>query len=87
VNIFSASPAISTEDLVVLDDPQSLFLASHVVPLVSSDIADEVSDVINAVQAELSAEDLVDMNARSSIDEESSETIASEWLAEKGLAE
>ncbi|MET1043527.1 MAG: ABC transporter substrate-binding protein [Microbacteriaceae bacterium] len=87
VNIFSASPAIGTEGLVVLDDPESLFLASHVVPLVASDLPDEAADVINAVQAELSAADLVAMNARSSIDQESTDTIATDWLTEKGLLE
>ncbi|WP_167046998.1 ABC transporter substrate-binding protein [Salinibacterium sp. ZJ454] len=85
VNIFSASPAIGTEGLVVLDDPKSLFLASHVVPLVSSDLDDKAAEVINAVQAQLSAADLVAMNARSSIDQESTDTIATDWLTEKGL--
>ncbi|WP_167139387.1 ABC transporter substrate-binding protein [Diaminobutyricimonas sp. TR449] len=85
VNIFSASPAIGTENLVVLEDPESLFLASHVVPLVNADIADDIADVINAVQAELTAAELVDLNTRSSVDEESSDTIATEWLTEKGL--
>jgi osmoprotectant transport system substrate-binding protein len=85
VNIFSASPAIGTENLVVLEDPESLFLASHVVPLVNSDIADDIADVINAVQAELTAEDLIDLNTRSSVDEQSSDKIAKDWLTEKGL--
>ena len=85
VNIFSASPAISTEGLVVLEDPQALFLASHVVPVASTDLPDGAADVINAVQAQLSAQDLVDMNARSSVDQESSDTIATDWLTEKGL--
>jgi osmoprotectant transport system substrate-binding protein len=85
VNIFSASPAIGTEDLVVLDDPESLFLASHVVPLVNADIADEIADVINAVQAKLTAQDLIDLNTRSSVDQQSSDKIAKDWLTEKGL--
>ena len=49
-NVYSADPRIQTEDLVTLDDPEGLFLASNVVPLVNADIADSIADVINAVQ-------------------------------------
>ncbi len=47
-NVYSADPRIQTEDLVTLADPEGLFLASNVVPLVNADIADEIADVINA---------------------------------------
>ncbi len=35
-NIFSTSPAIEKDKLVVLEDPKSVFLAANVVPLVAS---------------------------------------------------
>jgi len=84
-DIYSADPAFQTEDIVALEDPENMILASNVVPLVSSDIADEVSEVIDAISAELSAEDLVAMNVQSTVDQKSSADIAEAWLKDKGL--
>ena len=44
VNIFSANPAIASSDLVTLEDPEGLFLASNVVPVVSEKVTDEIAD-------------------------------------------
>ncbi|QNO36672.1 ABC transporter substrate-binding protein [Protaetiibacter sp. SSC-01] len=84
-NVFSADPRIQTEELVTLDDPKGLFLASNVVPLVNADIADEIADVINAVSAKLTPEGLVALNVKSTVDQESTAAIATAWLREQGL--
>ncbi|WP_278236942.1 ABC transporter substrate-binding protein [Isoptericola sp. AK164] len=84
-NVFSADPRIQTEDLVTLEDPEGLFLASNVVPLVSSDVADQVADVINPVSAALTPEGLVDLNVQSTEEQRSSEDIAADWLSENGI--
>jgi osmoprotectant transport system substrate-binding protein len=84
-NVYSADPRIETEDLVTLEDPEGLFLASNVVPVVNADIADEIADVINAVSAALTPEGLVALNVQSTVDERSAEDIATDWLAENGL--
>ncbi|MEU6249719.1 ABC transporter substrate-binding protein [Glycomyces sp. NPDC047010] len=85
-NVFTADPRIQTDDLVVLEDPESLFLASNVVPLVSEDVADEVSEVINAVSAALTPEGLVGLNVQSTVDQMSTPDIAKQWLADNGLS-
>jgi osmoprotectant transport system substrate-binding protein len=85
-NVYSADPRIETEDLVTLDDPEGLFLASNVVPVVNADIADEIADVINAVSAALTPEGLVALNVESTVDERSPEDIAKDWLADNGLS-
>ncbi|WP_166846457.1 ABC transporter substrate-binding protein [Isoptericola sp. BMS4] len=85
-NVFSADPRIQTEDLVTLEDPEGLFLASNVVPLVSADVADEVADVLDPVSAALTPEGLVDLNVQSTEEQRSSEDIAADWLAENDLA-
>jgi osmoprotectant transport system substrate-binding protein len=85
VNIFSADPKIAANDLVTLEDPEGLFLASHVVPVVSEKVTDEIADVINTVSAALTAEDLVALNALSVDEQQSADQIASDWLAEKSL--
>jgi osmoprotectant transport system substrate-binding protein len=85
-NVYSADPRIETEDLVTLEDPEGLFLASNVVPLVNAEIADDIADVINAVSAALTPEGLVALNVESTEEQRSPEDIAADWLAENGLS-
>ncbi|GHD77985.1 osmoprotectant transport system substrate-binding protein [Salinibacterium amurskyense] len=85
-NVYSADPRIQTEGLVTLTDPEGLFLASNVVPLVNADIADSIADVINAVNAKLTPEGLVALNVESTVDKMSSDDIATAWLSANGLS-
>jgi osmoprotectant transport system substrate-binding protein len=84
-NVYSADPRIQTNDLVTLEDPEGLFLASNVVPVVSSSIADEIADVINPVSAALTPEGLVALNVESTEEQRSSADIATDWLAANNL--
>ncbi len=62
-DIFSTSPAIKANNLVVLEDPKNNFLAANVVPLVSSQKkSDEMKVVLDAVSAKLTTEDLIELN-------------------------
>ena len=85
-NVYSADPRIKTDDLVTLADPDGLFLASNVVPVVSTSVSDKVADVINKVSAALTPEGLVALNVESTVDQKSSTDIASAWLAANGLS-
>jgi len=85
VNIFSADPNIKANDLVTLEDPEGLFLASNVVPVVSEKVTDEIAEIINTVSAALTAEDLVALNSLSVNEQQSADQIAADWLAEKSL--
>lgn len=84
-NVYTADPRIKTDDLVVLEDPEGLFLASNVVPVVSSSVADQVSDVINKVSAALTPEGLVALNVESTVDQKSAADIAKQWLSDNDL--
>jgi osmoprotectant transport system substrate-binding protein len=84
-NVYSADPRIKSAGLVTLGDPEGLFLASNVVPLVSSDIADEIADVINPISAALTPEGLVALNVESVDDQKSSAEIATGWLTDNGF--
>ncbi|TDU30118.1 ABC transporter substrate-binding protein [Arthrobacter sp. JUb115] len=84
-NVFTADPRIQTEDLVVLEDPKSLFLASNVVPLVAADQSGELAEVLNPVSEKLTAQVLVDLNVQSTVDKKSAADIASAWLTSEGL--
>lgn len=85
-DIYSADPAFQTEDIVALEDPENIILASNVVPIASSDVADEIADVINAISEKLTAEELVALNVQSTVDKKSAEEIAKQWLADNDLA-
>jgi len=84
-NVYSADPRIQTDDLVTLSDPDGLFLASNVVPVVGADIADQVADIIDPISAALTPEGLVALNVESTVNQRSSADIAGEWLAENGF--
>ena len=84
-NIYSSDPALAEGTLTVLEDPDGLFLASHVVPLASSRVGEDATAVINRVSGALTSADLVEMNRASTKDQKSASQIAREWLASKGL--
>ncbi|PPG71864.1 glycine/betaine ABC transporter [Rathayibacter rathayi] len=84
-NVYTADPNIQKNDLVALADPDGLFVADNVVPIVSSKITDEAAGVLNAVSAKLTADDLVALNSESVNDQKSASAIAGEWLTSAGL--
>lgn len=62
-NIFSTSPAIAQNDLVVLADPENNFPAANVVPVVNSQkMSDDLKRILDAVSAALTTEALIDLN-------------------------
>jgi osmoprotectant transport system substrate-binding protein len=62
-NIFSTSPAIEENKLVVLEDPKNTFLAANVVPLVASQkMSNELKTVLDAVSAKLTTDALIKLN-------------------------
>jgi osmoprotectant transport system substrate-binding protein len=86
-NIFSTSPAIPQNNLVVLEDPKNNFLAANVVPLVSSQkMSDQLKTVLDAVSAKLTTEDLIELNTAVSgnagID---ADEAARKWVQDKGF--
>lgn len=85
VNIFSADPNIAANDLVTLEDPEGLFLASHVVPVVSEKVGDDIAAIVDTVSEALTPADLVALNGLSVNEQQSAEQIATDWLAEKAL--
>lgn len=86
-NIFTTSPAITGKgerpELVILDDPKNLIPPQNVLPVIrSGQLPDGALDVINAVNAKLTTQDLVEMNLRNVGDERAEpEVIAREWVA------
>lgn len=85
VDLYSSTPALASGDLVVLEDPAGLFLASHVVPVISANVDDTAAATINAVSAALSAEELIAMNDESVNQQRAAADIAADFLTRNEL--
>ena len=86
-DIFSSLPAIPQNDLVILEDPNHLFLANNVVPLVaSSKDSKELRTVLDAISAKLTTAGLIGLNTAvaGSSGVQPSEA-ATTWLKDNGL--
>lgn len=83
--LYTAQPAISENDLVVLEDTEGLFLASNVVPVASDRVDEEAQGVVNEVSAALTSEELIELNRRSEAEQSPAADIAAAWLEEQGL--
>ena len=86
-NLFTTDPNIAVHDFVVLEDPENLFAAENVVPLITkSKLTDTISDTLNEVSANLDTETLAALLERVVIDKEDAGDVAADFLSEHGLA-
>lgn len=85
-DIFSTTPSIEENDLVVLEDPENNFIAQQVVPLTAEDrLPQEAVDALNELSAKLTTEDLMELNQKvSGEDQVNPADAAEEWLSANG---
>lgn len=84
----SAMGIIAEEGWVNLEDDQNLLNAENLTPMVRADVYDdELEEVLNAVSAALTTEELIEMNRRIEIDNDDPDVVAQDWLSEQGLAD
>ena len=85
-NLFSTDPNIAAEGLVVLEDPESLFAAQNVVPLLrTSAVTEDATAALEEVSGALDTETLGALVTRVVVDKEDPEDVATDFLAEAGL--
>lgn len=86
-DIYTTTPSIADNDLVVLEDPKSNFKAQQVLPLYNSaKMTDKAKEALNAVSRILTTEDLINLNRAVSGDQkQSAKDAAAGWLKEKGI--
>ncbi len=86
-DIYSTTPSILDNKLVTLEDPENMFAAQNVVPLINGDKAsDEVTKVLNEISAQLTTKDLLELNSENQgPDKTAPATLAKQWLTDKGL--
>lgn len=86
-DIYTTTPAIADNDLVVLGDPKNNFIAQQVLPLYNkAKMTDKARDALNAVSRILTTEDLINLNrAVSGSQKQNPKDAATSWLKDKGL--
>jgi osmoprotectant transport system substrate-binding protein len=74
---------VAGDQLVVLEDDQQLQNADNIIPAVNAEVADEtLLAALNAVSAELTTDQLIEMNAAVDVDRQSAEDVAAAWVEE-----
>ncbi|HEY5822593.1 MAG TPA: ABC transporter substrate-binding protein [Propionibacteriaceae bacterium] len=86
-DIYTTSPALVAEDLVVLEDPKNMISSQNIIPLIAdSAYTDTVGTTLDAVSAQLTTPDLIALRDRVEGKEKASaNSAAKDWLTQKGL--
>ena len=86
-DIYTTTPSIADNDLVVLEDPKNNFIAQQVIPLYNeAKMTDKAKEALNNVSSMLTTEDLINLNRAVSGDQkQGAKEAADAWLKEKGL--
>ncbi|HSU71090.1 MAG TPA: ABC transporter substrate-binding protein [Micrococcaceae bacterium] len=86
-DIFTTTPAIADNDLVVLDDPKNNWLAQQVLPVIKTDkVSDTAKTALNNVSKQLTTDDLINLNRMVSGNQKMNpKDAAAQWLKDKGI--
>ncbi|HET6381501.1 MAG TPA: ABC transporter substrate-binding protein [candidate division Zixibacteria bacterium] len=85
----STQPAIEQFNFVVLEDDKATQPAENIAPLVRTEFVeaapDDFAEVLNAVSAEMTTEDLTRLGVEVAVQQRDIAEVAAAWLEEKGL--
>lgn len=85
----STQADIAKFNFVLMQDDKKLIPAQNVAPVVRNDLLsaapDDFEATLNAVSAKLTTDELTKLNVRVSVNQESIESVATQWLADQGL--
>lgn len=85
-NIFSTDSAITENDWAVLEDPENLYLAQNIVPLIQSEaLTDEAEEALNAVSEALTTENLTEYLAMVQLEQQDPSVVAEQFLTDEGV--
>jgi osmoprotectant transport system substrate-binding protein len=84
--LFSTDGRLAEEDWVVLEDDKGLAGADNIVPVLTQELVDAYGDqltgLLNNISAELTTDDMIQMNKVYDIDHEDAEDVAADWLSD-----
>jgi osmoprotectant transport system substrate-binding protein len=85
-DVFTTDPNVAANGWVILQDPQNLFAAQNVLPLINTSKASPVvTAALNAVSAKLDTAGLGALVKQVALDKQDPETVAKAWLTQAGL--
>lgn len=86
-DIYTTTPSIAENDLVVLEDDRDMFAAQNVIPLLRADLlTDELAAILDEVSALITTEELLALNGESASEAKpSAADVAAGWLEANGL--
>ena len=85
--VFSSDGAVAARNLVVLEDDKKLQTVDNLIPAIRKDVVnDDIRSVLNKVSAEMTTDDLIQLNRRADVDKADPEALAKEWLQQHGFA-
>ncbi len=85
---FTTDGQLTSDQLVVMKDPKSIWPFYYPAPVVRSDVLKKypkVKKILNEVSASLSVETMRELNGKVDLDQEDPEDVAKEYLEKKGL--
>ncbi len=86
--LFSSDPSIQANDFVELEDDQGLQRADNLIPVIRTEVLDAspgIADLLNALSAALTQEELLALNTRVAVDEDAPADVAADWSADQGF--
>ena len=87
---FTTDGQLASDELVVMEDPKSIWPFYYPAPVVRSDVLEEnpkMEEILNEVSASLDAETMRELNAQVDIDQEDPEDVAAEHLEDEGIVD
>jgi osmoprotectant transport system substrate-binding protein len=87
--LFSTDGRIASEGLVLLEDDKHMLAADNVFPVASQELVDaygeNFTEILDTISAELTTDDLTELNRRFDVDREDADAIAESWLSDHDL--
>ena len=87
---FTTDGELASDELVVMEDPKSIWPFYYPAPVVRSDVLEKnpkMKATLNEVSASLNAETMRKLNAQVSIEQQDPDEVAAEFLEKKGLVD
>jgi osmoprotectant transport system substrate-binding protein len=85
-DVFTTDPNITAQGWIILQDPQNLFAAQNVLPLINkSKATPTVTAALNAVSAKLDTPTLGGLLKKVELDKQDPDQVAKAWLSSEGL--
>ena len=87
---FTTDGQLASEDLVVMEDPKSIWPFYYPAPVVRSEVLEqnpEMEEILNSVSESLDLETMQQLNAQVDIEREDPADVARQHLEESGLLE